>query len=552
MNGSINYNMSNFWDYLVNCIDRALYDSKNYNFNFSSFNYKKDKIDEHLLGFIYGALFVASEEETIDKEKSYNKLSKEIIKRYVRNETNVFPRLFPSTTLSIKGPNSILNDEEQDEYWVLACIKKNLAHGNFSIDNKRGTYIIKNDEAPNKIDCEVGIYWLAHLGMEIDYSRKNVDTLIPFVVLEPYFWNSVNEPLKTEEMLKEFIDSNYIFSPFCFLSGDMDERIRAKDELNRVWLGVRVNRNIEKVMSDMAYEVPNGKMRAVDVKRNGFLSHLIQEVGNTRNFYEMDANSQNLILEQLIYDYNVLDVHTNVVDYGLHLLAQQVGLSEYLGYEEYVQSENLSEDRNVTRAYANKLYNVGSFYKDIGALYLFGLFLFAGNKDQIYDSYVDYESFDLSDVIAYDYVGGKQLKKTIDELSESIAKLEDQQLGKSGQKKLEKKQIKKDKLMNLLIDDLSSDAAIKPSNKEFFHRVRNAISHRQIHLVYNDDGTVDDKIVLVDEDKFLTFIEPRKLIGLLTDKRFYEAIRMHENGEPIKSESSEVLGNNLSGGSSKK
>ena len=78
--------------------------------------------------------------------------------------------------------------------------------------------------------------------------------------------------------------------------------------------------------------------------------------------------------------------------------------------------------------------------------------------------------------------------------------------------------------------------ATRPSNKEIFHRIRNAFSHKQIYNAYSvDDETnittsIDmNQIILADEDKFVAYVNIDDLLALLMNKKFYDALKKAEN-----------------------
>ena len=65
------------------------------------------------------------------------------------------------------------------------------------------------------------------------------------------------------------------------------------------------------------------------------------------------------------------------------------------------------------RLFADYSYNYGTYKKKMALAYFLGILLFSGNKDEIFDKEIDYDEFDLSNIVAYDFASGKEIAEVI-------------------------------------------------------------------------------------------------------------------------------------------
>lgn len=181
-------------------------------------------------------------------------------------------------------------------------------------------------------------------------------------------------------------------------------------------------------------------------------------------------------------------------------------------------------------------YKYGAYKKKMALAYFLGILLFSGNKDEIFDEEIDYEEFDLSNIVAYDFAAGKEIEGIITNIKNNISIIKEQQNTKKSQKVLDKKTEKLKSFEEQLLKNTDGIPATRPSNKEIFHRIRNAFSHKQIYNAYSvDDETnittsIDmNQIILADEDKFVAYVNIDDLLALLMNKKFYDALKKAEN-----------------------
>ena len=223
------------------------------------------------------------------------------------------------------------------------------------------------------------------------------------------------------------------------------------------------------------------------------------------------------------------------IDFGLDLLGNQIGLSKFYGYLEECVSRNQEMHPNAPRMFADYTYNYGTYKKKMALAYFLGILLFSGNKDEIFDEEIDYDEFDLSNIVAYDFVNGIKIGEIIANLKNNISTMKELPTSKKIQKVLDKKSQKLRDFEEQLLKDTGGTPAVRPSNKEIFHRIRNAFSHKQIFNSYIIDSNKDistsidmNQILLADEDKFIAYINIDDLLSLLMDNKFYEAIKRVE------------------------
>ena len=133
--------------------------------------------------------------------------------------------------------------------------------------------------------------------------------------------------------------------------------------------------------------------------------------------------------------------------------------------------------------------------------------------------------------VAYDFASGKEIAEVISNLKSGISVLEEQPVSKKTQKIIDKKIQKLKSFEDRLLKDTAGTPATRPSNKEIFHRIRNAFSHKQIYNCYNVNAETNisdsidlSHIILTDEDKFVACVDIDDLISLLMDQRFYDAL----------------------------
>ncbi len=550
MKNSYDYTMfqSDFWEYLVNKSKALLDDMDNFQYSDEKFIEKMEHVDEQFLSFIWGMKFVAYEEEIVDEKKKSDAIEEtlgiDIIDQFVKNKTNIFKNLNPTTTLIIRGPENVLKDENHDSRWVLGVIKKCIAHGNFSLDFNRGVYIINNDDPLNELNCEVGCFWLAQLGNLITPERNmtvnNIDLL-----LKPFIITYLEQPLKNKSDVKEYLHSKdfVCYFPLIIVDGNHNEKLEAKSELLKFWDKITIDSQfngpsvILNSMPNMIKSVNHGQIRLISLGEQHF-SRVISEVENVRGFYEMNPQSQQGIIETIMYDIGCIELfpsQSHNIDFGLDLLGNQIGLSKFLGYLGECISRNQEMHPGAPRMFADYTYNYGTYKKKMALAYFLGILLFSGNKDEIFDEEIDYDEFDLSNIVAYDFAGGKKIDGIIANLKNNISTMMEQPTSKKTQKVLDKKTQKLRSFEEQLLKYTDGTPAVRPSNKEIFHRIRNAFSHKQIYNYYIMDSNTNistsiamNQIILADEDKFIAYINIDDLLSLLMDNKFYDALKRAE------------------------
>ena len=291
-------------------------------------------------------------------------------------------------------------------------------------------------------------------------------------------------------------------------------------------------------MPNMLKTVDNGQIRLVSLGEE-HISRIISEVENVRNFYEMNPQSQQGIIETIMYDIGCIELfpsQSHNIDFGLDLLGNQISLSKFHGYLEECVSRNQEMHPSAPRMFADYTYEYGAYKKKMALAYFLGILLFSGNKDEIFDEEIDYEEFDLSNIVAYDFAAGKEIEGIITNIKNNISIIKEQQNTKKSQKVLDKKTEKLKSFEEQLLKNTDGIPATRPSNKEIFHRIRNAFSHKQIYNAYSvDDETnittsIDmNQIILADEDKFVAYVNIDDLLALLMNKKFYDALKKAEN-----------------------
>ena len=550
MKNSYNYTMlqSDFWEYLVNKSRVLLDDMDNFQYSEEKFVEKIKRVDEQFLSFIWGMKFVAYEEEIVDEKKKSDTIEEtlgiDIIDQFVKNKTNIFKNLNPTTTLIISGPENVLKDENHDSRWVLGVIKKCIAHGNFSLDFNRGVYIINNDDPLNELYCEVGCFWLAQLGNLITPDR-NMTVNNTDLLLKPFIVTYLEQPLKNKCDVKAYLHSKdfVCYFPLITVDGNHNEKLEAKSELLKFWNKIIIDSEfngpsvILNSMPNMIKSVNHGKIRLISLGEEHF-SRVISEVENVRGFYEMNPQSQQAIIETIMYDIGCIELfpsQSHNIDFGLDLLGNQIGLSKFHGYLEECISRNQEIHPSAPRMFADYTYNYGTYKKKMALTYILGILLFSGNKDEIFDEEIDYDEFDLSNIVAYDFASGKEIEGIITNLKNNISTMMEQPASKKTQKALDKKTQKLRNFEEHLLKDTDGTPAVRPSNKEIFHRIRNAFSHKQIYNSYIIDSNTDistsidmNQIVLTDEDKFIAYINIDDLLSLLMNNKFYDALKRAE------------------------
>ena len=551
MKNSYDYTMlqSDFWDYLVNKSKVLLDDMDNFQYSEEKFIEKIRNVDQQFLSFVWGMKFVAYEEEIIDENKKSDAIEEtlglDIIDQFVKNKTTIFKNLNPTTTLIITGPENVLKDEAHDSRWVLGVIKKCIAHGNFSLDFNRGVYIINNDDPVNELYCEAGCFWLAQLGNLITTDR-NMTVNHTDLLLKPFICSYLERPMKNQDEVRRYLKSDdfLCYFPLISVDGTYEEKLKAKTELLEFWQKITIDSEfngssvILNAMPNMLKTVDNGQIRLVSLGEE-HISRIISEVENVRNFYEMNPQSQQGIIETIMYDIGCIELfpsQSHNIDFGLDLLGNQISLSKFHGYLEECVSRNQEMHPSAPRMFADYTYKYGAYKKKMALAYFLGILLFSGNKDEIFDEEIDYEEFDLSNIVAYDFAAGKEIEGIITNIKNNISIIKEQQNTKKSQKVLDKKTEKLKSFEEQLLKNTDGIPATRPSNKEIFHRIRNAFSHKQIYNAYSvDDETnittsIDmNQIILADEDKFVAYVNIDDLLALLMNKKFYDALKKAEN-----------------------
>ena len=528
---------SEFWKYIVNKCKELLYDMDSFEYSGKNYEKKISQIDQQFLSFIWTMKFVAYEEEIVDSKKKSKDIEEvlgiDIIEKFVKNKTNIFHNLSPVNSLTINGPSNVLKDEFHDSRWVLGVIKKCIAHGNYSIDFDRGVFIIDNDEHGNELNCEVGCYWLAQLGNLITPERSEIINYT-HLFLKPFMFYTLEKPLVNEIELEQFLNSDKFicYFPMLYLNGTNEEKIKAKKELTIFWENVIKNGNLLEDIPTLTKEVDNGGFRLVCLGQPHY-QRVISEINNIKGFYSMTSESQQSMIETIMYDIGVIEStpsQSHNIDFGLELLGNQVGQSHFLGYIEKCISVGQDIHPSAPRVFADYTYYYGTFKKKMAIAYLLGVLLFSGNKDEIYDQYVDYDSFDLSKIEAFDYAYGKEVQTIINELQKSISFLEETELkNKKIEKKIASKKTKLSLFQSKLISDVDGVSKTRPDNREIFHRLRNAFSHKQLFSLYVQSEEYDisnsidtTQLVAIDEDKFLAIFNIDELLNILMSDRYYD------------------------------
>lgn len=550
MKNSYEYTMlqSNFWNYLVSKSKALLDDMDNFQYSEEKFIEKIRSVDEQFLSFVWGMKFVAYEEEIVDTKKKDDAIEEtlgiNIIEQFVNNKTTIFKNLIPTTTLMITGPDNVLKDEKHDSRWVLGVIKKCIAHGNFSLDFNRGVYIINNEDPENELYCEVGCFWLAQLGNLITPER-NMTINHTDLLLKPFILSYLENSITNKEELKKYLSSDdfICYFPLMNVNGTYEQKLKAKSELLEFWNKTMIDSEfngsniIIEAMPNMTKKVDNGQIRLVSLGEAHF-PRIISEVENVRDFYKMNPQSQQGIIETIMYDIGCIELfpsQSHNVDFGLDLLGNQIGLSKFHGYLEACVSREQEMHPSAPRLFADYSYNYGAYKKKMALAYFLGILLFSGNKDEIFDKEIDYDEFDLSNIVAYDFASGKEIAEVISNLKSGISTLEEQPFSKKTQKVMDKKLQKLKSFEERLLKDTDGIPATRPSNKEIFHRIRNAFSHKQIYNCYNVNAETDisdsidlSHIILADEDKFVAYVDIDDLLSLLMNQRFYDALKKTE------------------------
>jgi hypothetical protein len=524
-----NNSKSEFWNFLVSHGNRLLYDMDNYNFDLLYFLERTRSVDQTFSSFLSSAKFIAFEEEVMDEKKKSIHINElfdfRILEDFVNNNFDSKRIKISEFSTDSKDIINIIESNNNDARWIINTLKKCFSHGSFELDFERKVYLIENNTKGNELKAEVGFYWLANLGSLVNADRREIDHELQFF-LEPYFYYHQAERFATK---KEFIkylknDKSLYYLPLILLDGTSEEKVKAKKELSLFWNNVLRDRNIEEAMPDMTKEVPNGKIRLSKVTNDGLLNRIIDETDNIRGFYKMSSSSQINMLERIIYDVFCVEFssieQTNNIDYGLDLLINQAGFIAFGNFLNYCEKNKIEPTKDNIRSFADDAYNYGFYKKKIALAYFYGFFLFTANKDKIFDNYVDYESFDLSDITCYDYKKGEEVFNEIKKL--------DAENDLSDLKKEKLRLLKK----SLIIDSHGTPAVV-PNNKSFFRSIRNAISHKQIYTIYelskqSLSGIDRDSIVLKNYGKFMACMSIDRLIELLTDKRFLLAIEEYE------------------------
>lgn len=541
MKNDNNYNLKNsdFWKILVEKAKSILNDMDNFNYTEQLYEEKIKSIDQQLLSFVWAMKFIAYEEEIVDSEKKADYivelLGNDVIEKFVYNKTDIFKTLFPINSLTIKGPSEVLKDEQHNSRWVLSVIKKCIAHGNFSLDINKGVFTIENNEYGNELSCEVGCDWLAQLGKMISPERNELlnDTQL---FLKPYMCIPLKNPIKNREELLKYLKSDEFvcYYPMLMnLSGTTEQQLMAKKELNDFWMSISDARDILEKMPNMTKTVEHGKMRLMRLGEEHD-NRIISELESIRDFYSMSANTQTYMFEMVMYDIGCIELspsQSHNIDFGLDLLGNQISQDKFIGhiYASVKRGEDITPDSPET--FADVAYKYGNYKKKMALAYMLGILLFAGNKDDIYDELVDYDSFDLSNMVAYDFASGKEIERVITNIKSDIASLESGPMNKKLEKKIETKKEKLATFESKLIDMTDGIPKTRPSNKEIFHRIRNAFSHKQIYNIYNNNFETDladsidkEQLVLIDEDKFIVYLNIDDLLELLMDEKFYNAL----------------------------
>ena len=103
---------------------------------------------------------------------------------------------------------------------------------------------------------------------------------------------------------------------------------------------------------------------------------------------------------------------------------------------------------------------------------------------KLWSTVVDYFLI-LGAIIGVGFASGKEIEEVISNLKNGISSLEKQPVSKKTQKIMDKKLQKLKSFEERLLKDTDGIPATRPSNKEIFHRIRNAFSHKQIYNCYN-------------------------------------------------------------------
>lgn len=550
MKNDYEYTMSqsDFWEYIVKKSKIVLNDMDNFEYSEDKFIEKIKSVDQQFLSFVWGMKFVAYEEEIVDSKKKSEAIEEtlgiDIIDQFVKNKTNIFKNLIPVTSLNIKGPDNVLKDDQHDSRWVLGVIKKCIVHGNFSLDFNRGVYIINNDDPANELYCEVGCFWLAQLGNMITPER-NLTINLSELFLKPYVISYLEKSISNLEELKEYLSSdNFLcYFPLMTLNGTYEQKLKAKSDLIKFWNETMIDsefngRNvIIDAMPNMKKKVNNGQIRLVSLGQE-HTPRIIFEVENVRNFYKMNPQSQQGIIETIMYDIGCIEffpAQSHNIDFGLDLLGNQIGMSKFHGYLETCLSKKQEMHPEAPILFADYSYNYGIYKKKIALAYFLGILLFSGNKEEVFDNVLDYDDFDLSNIVAYDFASGKEISDVISNLKINISNLESNPVSKKTQMVLDKKRQKLKSFEEQLLKDTDGISATRPSNREIFHRIRNAFSHKQIYNCYiiNNETNVSDLIdlsyiVLADEDKFVAYVNIDHLLSLLMNEKFYNVLKQIE------------------------
>ena len=108
-------------------------------------------------------------------------------------------------------------------------------------------------------------------------------------------------------------------------------------------------------MPNMLKTVDNGQIRLVSLGEE-HISRIISEVENVRNFYEMNPQSQQGIIETIMYDIGCIELfpsQSHNIDFGLDLLGNQISLSKFHGYLEECVSRNQEMHPSAPRMFAD-------------------------------------------------------------------------------------------------------------------------------------------------------------------------------------------------------
>lgn len=561
--------VSTFWKIIIQETKRAI--QKMDELEYTEETYKEEIEQMHLpfLALIGMMRFVAYEEDLVDGKKKSplieEVLSKSIIDKFVFNDEDLMIQrssdaliLLKSTLnppegldfshinqIDIKGPYNVKEDPIHDSRWVLGVIKKCLAHGNFSFDHKRWMICIENKEPNNELVCDIGIYWLSRLGNLLKPNRQEI-LVERQLFLHPYLFNDIPKSIKSKNQLINYLNSEEFicYLPLLSLEGTTQEKLRAKRELSEFWDEVCINQDVVEKIPHMTKCVENGRITLFRYGSKA-MPRIIYELECIRDFYSLSKEVQTNMLASVMYDIFCMDMsgsYSKDVDYGLYLLSDQTAHIRFFNYlNRLIDSQKPMESKD-PEIFFNLEYRYGNYKKKLALCYILGFLLYSGSKETIFDKDFDYDSIDLSKIEAHDLPTGKQIANQITQLNIKISQLEKRSSTNDKVRKIaEQKKEKLKECLSQLTRTHDGKHSVRPSNKEIFHRLRNAFSHKQMHFdIVVDPKTNEfvrydyDTIVIYDEEKFIAYVSIDDLLDILMNNIFIKHIQKYEEQKRAK------------------